>query len=93
MTNARRPSNLAVARAWLSATSVRERLAMSFLALCVLVIAAGLVFSGARVGANIWRPGWICGESVKGGPFCIPDPWGNAGQTDPKSGVTMPRQR
>jgi hypothetical protein len=45
----------------------------------VVVIVVALVWSfGSRlnVGAHVWRPDWLCGETLKGLPWCLPAPIG-----------------
>jgi hypothetical protein len=62
--------------AWFSLrmTTRRERGAILVALLLLAFVAAAMVSRGQFVGANVWRPGWICGEGVKGSPFCTPDP-------------------
>jgi len=41
----------------------------------VIFVALALTFgSGLNIGAHIWRPGWACGETLKGMPWCMRAP-------------------
>jgi hypothetical protein len=59
---------------WLRLTTRSERIGIALGALLALAVLAALVAQGANVGAHIWRKGWACGETLKGGPTCLPDP-------------------
>jgi hypothetical protein len=74
MKTTRAASGLSLAwAAWL-ATTWRERLTMAFALIVIAIVAGGSLYSGARVGAHVGQPGWICGETLKGAPICQPDP-------------------
>jgi hypothetical protein len=51
----------------------QERLGWALAAVLALALLAAIVAQGENIGAHIWRPGWACGETLKGGPACIPD--------------------
>ena len=62
---------------WLwTLSSPGEKLAILLSILIGLGAAAAAVDCGYNVGADIGKPGWICGERVKGGLACHPDPRG-----------------
>jgi hypothetical protein len=75
----RKLSPLESALLWLRLSTWNERIALAFGAFVALALLAAVVAQGANVGAHIWRKGWACGETLKGGPTCLPDPR----QTDP----------
>jgi hypothetical protein len=53
---------------------------MAFALIFIAVFAVGAMYSSARTVAHIGQPGWICGETLKGGLICRPDPNYAAGQ-------------
>jgi len=45
----------------------------ALLVVVAIAVALALSFgSGLNVGAHIWRPDWLCGETLKGRPWCLP---------------------
>jgi hypothetical protein len=58
---------------WTLSTTA-EKAAILLAILIGLGAAAAALNHGYNVGAQIGKPGWVCGESPKGGVTCRPDP-------------------
>ena len=74
---ARKPTTVAMAWAWLRAMSWRDRVGLVLAILFALVVLGAALGQGYLVGDRVWRPGWICGHMINSSnPWCIRDPEG-----------------
>ena len=64
--------------------SMAEKASVLLAILMVLGVAALAVYGGYNVGAHIGQPGWSCGETIKGGLSCRPDPKSAMGRFWPR---------
>jgi len=81
MRSTRVPSGLALAWAGWITTTWGERLAIAFAIVFIAAVAASALYSSQQTISHIGQPGWICGQTLKGGLMCHRDPNFAPGQT------------